>query len=70
MTWVKTLQPTSPPHRCVLPQRNDFGVPAQPTGSVWRCDDCGQHWLCRLEFDQREQPHEWLSWSKVAVSDV
>lgn len=39
------------PHVCETPVEYDFrrsrGVPAYPSGTIWRCDDCERYWKFR-----------------------
>lgn len=36
MTWVKRV------HRCKKPTDEAY------TGDIWKCDECGKHWLRTL----------------------
>lgn len=42
------------PHDCDTPRRFAsayHATPAQPSGTIWRCDECGRYW--RFRFSKR-----------------
>lgn len=44
------LLKTEVAHGCHIPL-NEHHNPATPAGSVWRCDECGQHWMVYTRSD-------------------
>lgn len=47
MTWVQIAKRE---HDCVLPDAGKAVAAGYPTGSLWRCDDCGQNWELSESF--------------------
>lgn len=54
MTWVRKK---SPAHDCVKPNPVDADA---GTGSIWKCDECGQRWYLRSRVGD-------MSWSWMRV---
>jgi ribosomal protein L37AE/L43A len=42
VTWVKIVKKREPAHDCVLPDAIEMLTQKVASGSLWRCDTCGQ----------------------------
>lgn len=61
MGWVKVAKP---PHVCKKPQGN------YEPGSIWQCDDCGQHWLYKERWGGPVYWTDDFYWKKISKAKV
>lgn len=52
MPWIKTVPL---PHRCSPPAPLAVMASVGP-GSVWECEECGQHWVLEKDWSYSKVP--------------
>lgn len=61
--WVKVAVE---PHVCRTPGGGLFGFQPKPTGSIWRCEECGKDW--RVDDDNNYAGSGW-TWTEIGKWD-